>query len=208
MPDPNLVVSKANSALLIVGMQRDVVGADGKCGSDGCVDADEPGIASMRSALAATAGVLAKARQAGLPIFYSAWGRPANGTFSGINGPFFKWANDCGKAIEGTRGYEFCDAVGPLPGEAVLNFRALSAFAGTDLASRLISRGINTIVVAGIPTQWSVEGSVRDAVDRGFNVVLLEDCCAASMTKNHYAAMEILRWLAIVMPSSEFSAPL
>ncbi len=56
MPDLNLAIDKANSAFLVVHMQRDIFGADGKSGSDGIVDADEQGIASMRSALAATTG--------------------------------------------------------------------------------------------------------------------------------------------------------
>ena len=63
MTDLNLAIDKANSALLVIHMQRDIVGADGKGGSDGIVDADEQGIASMRSALAAGAGEKDKRRE-------------------------------------------------------------------------------------------------------------------------------------------------
>lgn len=204
MSDLDSAVNKANRALLITTMQRDIVGADGKGGSDGIVDADEQGIASIRSALTATAGVLTKARQAGLPIFYSAWGRPVNGTFANRHGPLFRWNNDSGMAIEGTRGHEFCDPVTPQPGELVLHCRTISAFAGSDLAARLTTSGIGTIVIAGIPTQWAVEGTVRDAADRGYKIVVLEDCCASGLTKRHAAAMDNIHHLASVTSSREF----
>ncbi len=82
--------------------------------------------------------------------------------------------------------------------------RAISAYAGSDLAARLTSRDINTVVVAGIPTQWAVEGTVRDAADRVYRVVVLEDCCASGLMRRHAAATENIQRLAIVASSRDF----
>jgi nicotinamidase-related amidase len=208
MTDQNLIIDRNCAAILLVHMQRDVVGGDGKGGQDGCVDTTDADIVKMRATLATAGEMLKEARRRNLPIFRSAWGREQNGTFANLHGPLYAWANQLNLVIRGTRGYEFCDEVAPLPGEPVLPCETISAFAGCHLSSLLTARGINTIAVGGIPTQWAVEGTVRDAADRGYRVIVLEDCCASGLEHRHRAAMEILRQLVAVMPFREFFAAL
>ncbi|MBI1683738.1 cysteine hydrolase [Caulobacter hibisci] len=65
----------------------------------------------------------------------------------------------------------------PLPGEPVIGKSAHSAFVGTDLESRLRVAGIDTLVIAGVITNNSVEATVRHAGDLGFQVLLAHEAC-------------------------------
>ncbi len=64
------------------------------------------------------------------------------------------------------------------------------AFAGTDLADLLRERGVTTIVVAGVATNFGVEQTVREAVAQGFAVVVAEDACASVSPQHHTFAIE------------------
>ncbi len=68
----------------------------------------------------------------------------------------------------------------------------MSAFAGTDLDAILRAASIETIVLAGIVTHFAVEGTAREAVDRGYRVVVLSDACASSGQQRHEASLDIL----------------
>ena len=55
--------------------------------------------------------------------------------------------------------------------------RAVSAFAGTELDRLLRVRDLSTLALSGGITNFAVEGTARDASDRGYRVIVLEDCC-------------------------------
>jgi nicotinamidase-related amidase len=66
----------------------------------------------------------------------------------------------------------------PREGDAVVQKRSVSAFAGTELAEQLRARGISTLVIAGLMTHACVAGAARDAVPLGFEVVVASDAAA------------------------------
>jgi nicotinamidase-related amidase len=93
--------------------------------------------------------------------------------------------------------------------DAAVLKRGVSALAGTEL-DRLfrISDG-NILVLAGVATQFVVEGTARDAVDRGYPVIVLEDCCASRRRDLHdFSTDVILRELCHVTDSERFIAML
>lgn len=69
-------------------------------------------------------------------------------------------------------------ALAPAPGEAVVEKRLVSAFAGTDLAARLPAPGTSTLIVAGFMTHNCVSSLARDAGDAGHTVVVACDAAA------------------------------
>ncbi|MBP2299531.1 cysteine hydrolase family protein [Azospirillum picis] len=77
----------------------------------------------------------------------------------------------------GTAGHAFKDEAMPLPGEPVVGKTTNSAFIGTGLDERLRSRGIGTLVIAGVITNNSVEATVRMAGNLGYDVRLVADAC-------------------------------
>ncbi len=77
----------------------------------------------------------------------------------------------------GQPGNEFKDEGIPLPGEPVITKHVHSAFIGTGLEDRLRSAGHETLVIAGVITNNSVEATVRMAGNLGFDTYLAADAC-------------------------------
>jgi nicotinamidase-related amidase len=70
--------------------------------------------------------------------------------------------------------------VAPLPGEIVLDKNASSAFVGSPIDFYLRNLDLQTLVVCGVATHACVQHTVRDAADRGYNVILVSDACTSS----------------------------
>ena len=109
------------------------------------------------------------------------------------------------RSIEGTFDSEFFDLVKPIDGEIIIIKRGISAFAGTELDRLLRIKEINTIVLTGSPTNFAVEGTVREGVDRGFRGIVLEDCCTDVFEEWHeYSVRVNLPQLGTVSTADEF----
>jgi nicotinamidase-related amidase len=83
----------------------------------------------------------------------------------------------------------------PLPGEIVVTKTTDSALTGTNLRLVLSNMGIRNVVVAGIYTDQCVSSTVRSLADESFNVVLIEDCCAAGTDELHARELEIVNMI-------------
>jgi len=77
----------------------------------------------------------------------------------------------------------------PRPGELVVNKTTYGTFSSTGLDHRLRSLGVSSLVLGGVVTNVCVETTARDAADRGYQVVLLDDGCAAFSPEIHEATM-------------------
>jgi nicotinamidase-related amidase len=87
---------------------------------------------------------------------------------------------------------ELVPEAGRQPGEALITKRHWSAFINTELEARLRERGIRTIVLGGIATNFGVESTARDAAALGFNVVLVEDAMTSFVAEHHRFAVEAI----------------
>ena len=75
--------------------------------------------------------------------------------------------------------------LGSAPGDVVITKRQWGAFYGTELDLQLRRRGIDTILLAGISTNVGVESTARDAYERGYEQVFVEDAMAARSPDEH-----------------------
>jgi nicotinamidase-related amidase len=83
----------------------------------------------------------------------------------------------------------------PAPGEIVVTKTTDSALTGTNLRLVLANMGIRNVVVTGIYTDQCVSSTVRSLADESFNVVLVEDCCAAGTDALHEQELAILNMI-------------
>lgn len=75
----------------------------------------------------------------------------------------------------GSPGWEIYDGVAPRPGERVFDKRFNSAFLKTGLEEYLREKGVDTIVLAGMQTEYCIDATVKSAFERGFRVILPTD---------------------------------
>ncbi len=71
------------------------------------------------------------------------------------------------------------------PGDIIIHKRNWGAFHGTDLDLQLRRRGVQTVVLAGIATNIGVESTARDAWERNYNLVVVEDACTTNSAEAH-----------------------
>jgi nicotinamidase-related amidase len=187
------------AALLLLDLQNYGIHSQGYWATHG--EPDWPEVA--RPAVENTAKVLAAARRRGLLVVHVglAW-RPGSPELN-MAAAIFSGAPD--RSVEATWGAEFVEPVRPESGEIVVYKRSVSALAGTELDRLLRVRDVNTLVLAGVATHFAVEGTAREAVDRGYRVVVLEDCCASRVPEVHRHSIDvILRGLCRVTTAEAF----
>jgi nicotinamidase-related amidase len=89
----------------------------------------------------------------------------------------------------GTFEHEVIDALAPAAGELVVDKNTSSAFNSTGFEWLLRNLEVETLVLAGMATDMCVETTARDAADRGFNVIVVEDATATFFEHHHRAAL-------------------
>ncbi len=95
----------------------------------------------------------------------------------------------------------------PTADEIVVTKTTDSALTGTNLRLILSNMGIRNVVVTGIYTDQCVSSTVRSLADESFNVVVVEDCCAAGTLELHHRELEIINMIYChVMSSAELRA--
>lgn len=102
---------------------------------------------------------------------------------------------------------QIVDRVAPEGDEIVVTKTTDSALTGTNLRLMLHNLGIRTVVCAGIFTDQCIASTVRSLADESFDVIVLEDCCAAASMALHDAELDIINMIYCnVMELNEFKA--
>ncbi|MBM3520601.1 MAG: cysteine hydrolase family protein [Alphaproteobacteria bacterium] len=98
-------------------------------------------------------------------------------------------------------------ALNPIGDEIVVTKTTDSALTGTNLRLILHNLGIKTVICAGIFTDQCVSSTVRSLADESYQVIVLEDCCAAATDELHGKELEIINMIYChVMSAAEFRA--
>jgi nicotinamidase-related amidase len=78
------------------------------------------------------------------------------------------------------------------PSDMIITKRQWGAFYSTELDLQLRRRGIDTVVLGGIATNYGVDSTARQAWERNYNVVIAEDVCASISSEMHEMAMQTI----------------
>lgn len=198
MADLSLPVSRA--ALLLVELQNDIVHADniGTPGFRGVL-AEQ---VRARGVLAKVAALLAAARAAQVPVGYINYARKPD--FPRPRTRLHQRTGTTPTLIEGTWGAETHAAVAPAPQDFVFTrCVGIDGSYGTQLYPVLRMLGRDVLLVCGVSTTLAVEGLVRASVNRGFELVVIEDCCAGAPPAWHeFSITNVLPLLATITTSA------
>jgi nicotinamidase-related amidase len=167
-----------HSALLIIDMQRDFLEPGGfgeMLGND---------VSRVRCTVEPNRRLLSAWRAAGLLVIHTREGhRPDLSDLSPakkLRGRSKLSIGDAGPMgrilVRGEPGHDIIPELYPLSSEPVIDKPGKGAFFGTDLQAILQNRGIQKLVVTGVTTEVCVNTTVREANDRGYECLVLEDC--------------------------------
>ncbi|MGN1343239.1 MAG: cysteine hydrolase family protein [Traorella sp.] len=179
------------TALLIIDMQRDF------CYEGGFGESLGNDITLTKSIIPTVEKVLKQAREKGMFIIHTREGhRPDLSDCPkaklrrcptiGTDGPMGKIL------IRGEYGHDIVDELKPLPGEPIIDKPGKGAFYQTDLHLILETAGIESLIVCGVTTHVCVHTTIREANDRGYECLMLEDGTAAFDPKDQEAAIRMI----------------
>ena len=183
------------TALVMIDFQRDFVDPGGfgeALGND---------VSLLRRAVPPAERVLKAARAKGLLVIHTREGhrtdltdcppaKKARGRLkAGIGDP-----GPMGRIlVRGEEGHDIVKELYPGPGEPVVDKPGKGAFFATDLDGILKHRGISHLVVCGVTTEVCVNTTVREANDRGYECLVLEDCVASYFPEFQKAALAMIK---------------
>jgi nicotinamidase-related amidase len=179
------------SIYLVLDMQNDLVAADGPNGKGPLGQQVQ-----SRGIVPRTAAAIAKARAAGLPVGFVRVGFSPDYREAPTTSAIFNGARQHGLFKLGTWGTEVHKDLAPKPGDFDIVKHRVSPFYATSLEAILRAHGIRRIFCSGVSTVAVVQGTVRDAHDRDYVCVVLEDCCASASTEDHEAGIRALQRFA------------
>ena len=182
-------------ALVVIDMQRDFVDPGGfgeALGND---------VSLLRKAIAPTKRVLDAVRGRGMLVVHTREGHRPDLTdlplSKKLRGKLKAGIGDAGPMgrilVRGEYGHDIIDELKPAPGEPVIDKPGKGAFYATDLDALLHNRGIKQLVVCGVTTEVCVNTSVREANDRGYDCLVLEDCVGSYFPEFQVAALKMIK---------------
>jgi nicotinamidase-related amidase len=183
----------ARTALIAIDLQVDFLSSDGYFARKGY----DP--STLRAIIPAVKRLAAGARAAGVQVVWTRQGFRADladatdydrwrARRSGIE---LRPSHDA-PLVRGGPGFDIAPELEPQAGDIFIDKTANSAFYQTDLDMILRSRGVTHLLFAGCTTEVCVHSSLRDAVDRKYQCLLVEDACASGDADAHAAALHMV----------------
>lgn len=173
---------------LVLDMQNDLIHAEGPSGKGPLGEQ-----VRERGIIARTSLALQKARAAGALVGFVRVGFSAHYQECPPNSPVFSGAPAAGLFKLGEWGTAIHQDIEVRETDLQIVKHRVSPFYSTTLEAQLRAQGVTRIVCSGVSTQAVVQAAVRDAHDRDYEVVVLDDCCAAHSAQEHANSIDSIR---------------
>jgi gluconolactonase len=200
-----LQIDAKKSALLVLHCQNDIVRSEGKFAFSGI-----PAQVAKHDLLPKWVAVLKVAREAGIQVIYvNNVFRPAYPELGEKTFPLMRGTKKHGAFMRGTWGAENPDEIKPLPGDLIIENYNTSAFSYTNLDQILRTNKIECLFLVGLATTFVVNSTARYGAELGYDITVLEDCCASFTDEMHdFEIAHVLLQFGDICKSSDFIAAL
>jgi gluconolactonase len=158
------------TALLIQELQNDVISEGGAFASSGA-----PAHAKKQNIIQNVSRLADAMREAGLVVIHVHYIVEPGAPGLKLNAPLFRGVPESKALVRGTWGAAAVDGIEPQPGDSVVEKMRMNAFHGTRLDTILRGCGIDTLVITGAWTNFSVEHTARHGADAVYKIVVATD---------------------------------
>lgn len=161
----------------------------------------------QRRGVVAKADLLSKAaRSAGATVIYLREAfRPGYPDLI-VNCPLHVLVEENKALVDGTRGAEIIEELAPEAGDVVISHTSVSGFHATELDHILRGKGIDTVLLTGVATNYSVENTAREAVNHGYRTLIVSDASSAGSDEAHQATLNTFALLGDVVTTEDVAA--
>jgi nicotinamidase-related amidase len=174
-------IDKSKTALLIMDVQNDIVHEEGKY-----KDFGSPAHAKERNIFEHIKKVLDKAREVGLKVVHVKFGmRDFEAEVKGNHTPILEAVSNLKACDLNSWGGDIYDLLKPIEGETVVEKNRINSFNRTNLKQILDEDNVDTLILAGVATNYVVEATARHASDDDYKLIILEDCCSSMNQEMH-----------------------
>ena len=195
-------LSTPSTAVIACHLQNDVVGSNGAFAPFFRAEVERRGVLDVARR------VLDGARAAPAQVVYTRVAFQQGHRDLVTNIPLLAVVAQQGCLLDGTHGAAIVDELAPAGSDWTVTGPKVSAFASSDLDTRLRAAGVDTVVLLGVASNVTVESTGRAAGDLGYRVIVVEDACSAASAEIHDASMATFGLLGEVVSSDELVAAL
>ena len=172
------------TALIIQDMQNDVIIEGGAFAESG-----SPEHAKEQNVVANSQKLADACRAKGVAVIHVHYIVEEGAPGLKVNAPLFQGLKEANALVRGSWGAAPAKGLEPKQGDFVVEKMRMSAWEGTKLEQLLVGLGLDTVIVTGAWTNMSIEHTSRTGADKGYNMVVPEDCCSTMNADWHNASI-------------------
>jgi gluconolactonase len=158
------------SALIMQDLQNDVISEGGAFTAGGPAEH-----AKSQNVVANVKSIAAAARAAGMPVIHVWYVVDKGAPGLKLNAPLFQGVASANAVVRGPWGAAPAKGLEAKKGDFVVEKMRMNAFHGTNLENLLRGLGVETLVITGAWTNFSIEHTARHAADAGYNAIVVTD---------------------------------
>ena len=186
------------TALILLDFINEIVDEKGKFSGKGY-----PTFVRTHGVLESVNSAIAKAREKNIPVIFVRIGFSPDYREWHETSPLFGTAKKFGALQLGTWATEIHESIDKNERDFLITKHRISAFYATSLEVILRTLKVDTVLLGGVATDLVVQSTARDAHDRDYRVVILEDLCGAGSEEDHESTLKTLAKIAKIAKSTE-----